>query len=84
MSPATDSAALADNLRSTSIVYTATMVYDAAGQLILARDEGQSSWAISSYNRAHDRLDRLASVDNLGLDKTRSRDSRPLKFTPKK
>ena len=60
------------------------MVYDAAGQLILARDEGQSSWAISSYTRAPDRLGRLVSVDHLGLGKTRSKDSRPLKFTPKK
>ncbi len=53
------------------------MVYDAAGQLILARDEGQSSWAISSYAGGYDNLVRRISVDNLGLDKTRNKDSRP-------
>ena len=65
-------------------MYTATVVYDAAEQLILTRDEGQSSWAISSYAGGYDNLGRRISVDHLGLDKTRNKDWRPLKFTLKK
>jgi YD repeat-containing protein len=41
------------------------MVYDATGQLVLARDEDDSG-VVSSYAYGYDRLGRLISVDNLG------------------